>query len=165
MDLGDYTCRLFHCTVGPMVVENAVYRSFFRGIPSSTEHCCSYYLSFNFWKTRYKCLTFSLPLSLLHVAIDFVNDVLPVWWMEVYSFRFNQSKSLLHAEIKWFFWTVTLLKVGEDYTTNLIQSSTQAKIAWTWSSLTFNRGLLQPSNLHDLVSRWASHNLPYGRRP
>ena len=34
------------------------------------------------------------------VAIDVANDVLPVWWMEVYPFSFNQSKSLLHAEIK-----------------------------------------------------------------
>ena len=34
------------------------------------------------------------------VAIDVANDVLPVWWIEVYPFRFNQSKSLLHAEIK-----------------------------------------------------------------
>ena len=36
------------------------------------------------------------------VAIDVDNDVLVVWWMEVYPFRFSQSKSLLHAEIKWF---------------------------------------------------------------
>ena len=34
------------------------------------------------------------------VSIDVLNDVLPVWWMEVYPFRFDQSKSLLHAEIK-----------------------------------------------------------------
>ena len=34
------------------------------------------------------------------VAIDVANDVLPVWWMEAYPARFNQSKSLLHAEIK-----------------------------------------------------------------
>ena len=34
------------------------------------------------------------------VAIDFANDILPVWWMEVYPFRVNQSESLLHAEIK-----------------------------------------------------------------
>ena len=34
------------------------------------------------------------------VVIDVANDVLPVWWLEVYPFRFNQSKSLLHAEIK-----------------------------------------------------------------
>ena len=27
------------------------------------------------------------------VAIDVANDVLP-WWMEVYPFRFNQSKSV-----------------------------------------------------------------------
>ena len=39
------------------------------------------------------------------VAIDIANDVLPVWWMEVYPFHLNQSKSLLHAKIKWFmFW-------------------------------------------------------------
>ena len=36
----------------------------------------------------------------LNVAIDFANNVLPVWWIEVYPFRLNQSKSLLHAEIK-----------------------------------------------------------------
>ena len=34
------------------------------------------------------------------VAINVANDVLPIWWMEVYPFGFNQSKSLLHAEIK-----------------------------------------------------------------
>ena len=34
------------------------------------------------------------------VAIDVANDVLPVWWMEVYPFRVNQSESLLHAKIK-----------------------------------------------------------------
>ena len=34
------------------------------------------------------------------VAIDVANDVLSVWWMEVYPFRLDQSKSLLHAEIK-----------------------------------------------------------------
>ena len=34
------------------------------------------------------------------VAIDVANDVLPVWWMEVYPFHFSPSKSLLHAEIK-----------------------------------------------------------------
>ena len=36
------------------------------------------------------------------VATDVANDLLPVWWMEVYPFCFNQSESLLHAEIKWF---------------------------------------------------------------
>ena len=35
------------------------------------------------------------------VAIVFANDLLPVWWREVYPLRFNQPKSLLHAEIKW----------------------------------------------------------------
>ena len=39
---------------------------------------------------------FDVTLLLTYVA----NDVLLVWWMEVYPFRFNQSKSLLHAEIK-----------------------------------------------------------------
>ena len=29
------------------------------------------------------------------VAIDVANHVLPVWWMEVYPFRVNQSESLL----------------------------------------------------------------------
>ena len=33
-------------------------------------------------------------------AIDVTDDVLPVWWMEVYPTRFNQSNSLLHAKIK-----------------------------------------------------------------
>ena len=33
------------------------------------------------------------------VAIDVANDVLPVWLMEVYPFRVNQSESLLHAEL------------------------------------------------------------------
>ena len=31
------------------------------------------------------------------VAIDVANDVLTVWWMKVYHFRFNQSESLLYA--------------------------------------------------------------------
>ena len=39
------------------------------------------------------------------VAIDVAYDVLPVWWMEVYPFHFNQSISLLHAEIKWYCYT------------------------------------------------------------
>ena len=34
------------------------------------------------------------------VAIDVANDVLQVWWMVVYPFRVEPSKSLLHAEIK-----------------------------------------------------------------
>ena len=34
------------------------------------------------------------------VAIDVANTVLPVWSMEVYPFRLNQSKSLFHAKIK-----------------------------------------------------------------
>ena len=34
------------------------------------------------------------------VAIDVANDVLPFWWIEVYLFRFNQLKLLLHAGIK-----------------------------------------------------------------
>ena len=34
------------------------------------------------------------------VAINVANDILRVWWMEVYPFRVNQSESLLHAEIK-----------------------------------------------------------------
>ena len=37
------------------------------------------------------------------VAIDVANDVPPVWGMEVYFFCVNQSKSRLHAEIKWNF--------------------------------------------------------------
>ena len=36
------------------------------------------------------------------VSIDVANDLLPVWWMEVYPFHLNQSKSLLHAEIRYF---------------------------------------------------------------
>ena len=34
------------------------------------------------------------------VAIEVTNDVLPVWWMEVYPFRANQSEELLRVEIK-----------------------------------------------------------------
>ena len=30
------------------------------------------------------------------VAIDVANDVYPICWMDVYPFRYNQSKSLLH---------------------------------------------------------------------
>ena len=36
----------------------------------------------------------------VNVAFDVANDILPVWWMEVYPFRFSESKSLLHAKIK-----------------------------------------------------------------
>ena len=35
------------------------------------------------------------------VAIDFANDVLLICWIEVYPFRFNQSKSLLHVIINY----------------------------------------------------------------
>ena len=42
-------------------------------------------------------------------ANDVANDVIPVWWMEVYPFRFNQSKSLLQAGIKWLAYTSTSL--------------------------------------------------------
>ena len=34
------------------------------------------------------------------VAIAVANDVLPVWWMEIYPFPFSQSISLLQGEIK-----------------------------------------------------------------
>ena len=34
------------------------------------------------------------------VAIYVANDVPPVKWMEVYPNHFNQSKTLLHKEIK-----------------------------------------------------------------
>ena len=34
------------------------------------------------------------------IAIDIADDILPVWWMEVYPFCFDQSESLLHTEIK-----------------------------------------------------------------
>ena len=34
------------------------------------------------------------------VAIDIANYLLPVWLMEVYPFRLNQSKFMCHAEIK-----------------------------------------------------------------
>ena len=40
------------------------------------------------------------------VVIDVANVVLPVWWMEVYPFCLNQSKSLLHAEIKWLLYAI-----------------------------------------------------------
>ena len=35
------------------------------------------------------------------VAIDVTNYLRLVWWIEVYSFCFNRSKSLSHPEIKW----------------------------------------------------------------
>ena len=34
------------------------------------------------------------------IAMDVANDILLVWWMEVYHFCFNQSKSVLPAKIK-----------------------------------------------------------------
>ena len=36
----------------------------------------------------------------VNVAIDAANDVLSVWWMDIYPFHVDQSKSQLHAEIK-----------------------------------------------------------------
>ena len=33
------------------------------------------------------------------IAVDVANDVLMVWWKEVYPFRVNQSEELLHANI------------------------------------------------------------------
>ena len=35
-------------------------------------------------------------------AIDVGNDLLSALMIEVYRFRLNQSKSLLHVEIKWY---------------------------------------------------------------
>ena len=43
-----------------------------------------------------------------NAANGVANDVLPKWWIEVYLFRFNQLKLLLHAEIKWFYDTLNL---------------------------------------------------------
>ena len=53
-------------------------------------------------------------------AIDFANDVFPIWWMEEheYPFPFNQSKSLLHAKMKLGFfhlcvhWIVNHITIG-----------------------------------------------------
>ena len=45
------------------------------------------------------------------VAINVANDVLPFWLMEVSPFCFYQSKSLLHAEIEWFYDALNLLNV------------------------------------------------------
>ena len=58
-----------------------------------------YHLIFNAIKTSK--IQFDVNFA-NRVAIDVANDVLQVCWMEVYPFRYNQSKSLLHAEIKWF---------------------------------------------------------------
>ena len=71
--------------------------SIFRGIPPSTKNCYSYYLSFNLKHIKTSKIDVANGL-----AINVANDVLPVWWMEVYPFRFSQSKSPLHAEIKWY---------------------------------------------------------------
>ena len=37
----------------------------------------------------------NMPLNEFDVnaAIDVANNIYPVWWMAVYPFRFNQSKS------------------------------------------------------------------------
>ena len=40
-------------------------------------------------------------MSKIQFDINIPIDLLSVWWMEVYPFRFNQFKSLLHDEIKW----------------------------------------------------------------
>ena len=34
------------------------------------------------------------------IAVDVANDILPVWLMEVYLFRMDQSRSLVHTNIK-----------------------------------------------------------------
>ena len=44
------------------------------------------------------------------VAVDAANDILPLWWMKAYPFGFNQSKSLFHADIKWYV-NISLFKV------------------------------------------------------
>ena len=49
------------------------------------------------------------------VAIDIANEVLPVWWMEVYPFCFKQSKSLLHAKIKWFWNLFGMSVIWNDF--------------------------------------------------
>ena len=61
----------------------------------------SYSLSFIFNAIKTPKSQFDVNVA-NRVAIDFANNVLPVWWMEVYPLRFNQSKSLLHAETKWY---------------------------------------------------------------
>ena len=79
-----------------------VYCPFFQGIPPSTEkNCYCYYLSFNS-----KCIMSKIQFDVNAangIAIEVANDVLLVWWMEVYLFRVDQSKSLFQAKIKWYF--------------------------------------------------------------
>ena len=74
-------------------------RPFGRGIFPSTEKVLHFfYLSFNLKRIKISKIQFDVDVA-YGVAFYVANDVLPVWWMEVYPFRFRQSKSLLHAEI------------------------------------------------------------------
>ena len=59
-----------------------VYRPFFQGILPSTEKLLQ--------------LMSKIKFDVDHtngVTIDVANDVLPVWWMEVYSFRFSRNQN------------------------------------------------------------------------
>ena len=80
-------------------ITHYMYCPFFGGIPPSTAKLLSYYLSFNLKRIMSK-IQFDINFANSN-TIEVATDVLPVWCMEIYyPFRFNQSKSLLHAEIK-----------------------------------------------------------------
>ena len=72
-----------------------VYPEKIDGTPHHTRN-----ISFNLKRVIMSKIQFDVNVA-NGVAIDVANDTLPVWWMEVYPFRVNQSESLLHAEIKW----------------------------------------------------------------
>ena len=83
-----------------------VYRSFFRGIPIHRQivTVITYHLDLSkLFKTLYKCLKFTLTLTLLTLLL---LTLLKMYfrfggWRYTLFVLINQSKSLFHAEIKW----------------------------------------------------------------
>ena len=100
----------------------------------------SYHLIFNAIKTS---------KSQFDITNGVAIDVLSVWWMEVYPFDFNQSKSLLHAENKWFcirpcrvnghrlpyYVGILLLVISLAYLNPIHQSVVMDLLGWSWFTL------------------------------
>ena len=102
--------------------------NFFRVYLHPSKNCYSYFLSFN----SKGIIKIQLEVNVANgFAIDVANNVLPVWWMEVYPFRVDQSKSLLHAEIKWYnnqLWNDELTSVLTNHQSEILtRVSSKAK--------------------------------------
>ena len=85
-----------------------------------------YHLIFNAMKMS----TVQLDVNVANgVATDVANDVK---WMEVYSFRFHQSKSLLHTKIKWYeYKNRLLLRCIHHFKMDLINNMDHMRILGT----------------------------------